>query len=107
MAKRASLHRHFFPVLNGDQQKWRRASAFGSHCTSLSTVTTTFAAARGVLGSLERKIDDASGGTHEVRRARGDPQNRLVGNPTREAPQRHGFSLFMRFLNSNRVNMGN
>jgi len=31
----------------------------------------------------------------------------LSKRPTGEAPQRHGFSLFMRFLNSNRVNMGN
>src|SRR6185437_3204822 len=31
----------------------------------------------------------------------------LSKRPTGEAPRRHGFSLFMRFLNSNRVNMGN
>src|SRR6185437_3019220 len=31
----------------------------------------------------------------------------LSKHPTGEAPQRRGFLLLMRFLNSNRVNMGN
>ena len=31
----------------------------------------------------------------------------LSKRPSGEAPRRHGFSLSMRFLNSNRVNMGN
>ena len=51
----------------------------GESVPRLSTAATSFAAGRGVLGSLERKIDDASGDTHEVRRARSDP--RTVNRP--------------------------
>jgi hypothetical protein len=39
-----------------------------------TTAATSIAAARGVLASLERKYDEASGDTSEVQRARSDPR---------------------------------
>jgi len=78
-------------------------SSVAYHLTLLSTAATSIAAGRGVLGSLERKIDDASGGIQQHEPAR----NAGKREKEKDGPRRRGFSLFMRFLNSNRVNMGN
>ena len=46
-----------------------------SPLTPLSTAATSIPAVYGVLALFERKIDDASGDTSEIQRARSDPSN--------------------------------